>query len=349
MGKFNAALKLVVVRAAMVAAMIAGLLPYADAQETTTLVVYSAVEPDEAKPWREAFERDNPSIKLELIRSSSGSMEARILAEKDNPRHDVIWRLANTSFMEFTKLGLLEAYTPKGIERIDPRFREKGNVTHWVGHSAYTSALCFNTVEAAKHNIRKPEKYEDLLSPAYANNIASPNPSASGTGFINIMAWIKIWGEDRTFTYMDALHNNIKFYLDSGSSPCQKAASGEVIAALSWDVRSVDLKTKGAPIEVIFFQEGLGWDLQGSAIRKGTPKLEAAKKFMDWVISDSAMRLYAQNYHVLAIQSFEKPNPNYPPNFSKLVSNYDFEFNSENRQRILKKWLDRYGNKLEKK
>ncbi len=320
--------------------------PVAVAEETT-LVVYSAVEPDEAKPWRDAFERENPDIKLELIRSSSGSMEARILAEKDNPRHDVIWRLANTSLIDFARLGLLEAYTPKGIERIDPRFREKGPETHWVGHSAYTSALCFNTIEAAKYHIPKPEKYEDLLNPAFVDQISAPNPSASGTGFINIMAWDKLWGEDKAFEFMDSLNKNVKFYLDSGSAPCQKAASGEVVAALSWDMRAVDLKTKGAPIDVIFFKEGFGWDLQGSAIRKGTTKLDAAKRFMDWVISDSAMQLYSQKYHVLAIPSFERDSPDYPKQFSKMTVDYDFEYNAENRQRILKKWLDRYGNKVE--
>lgn len=319
----------------------------APAEAQTTLIVYSAVEPDEAKPWRDAFEHDNPDIKLELIRSSSGSMEARILAEKDNPRHDVVWRLANTSLIDFTRLGLLETYSPKGIDRIDPRFREKGAETHWVGHSAYTSAICFNTVEAAKYGIPKPQKYEDLLSPAFAKRLAAPNPSASGTGFINVMAWIKLWGEDKAFTYMDALDRNMKFYLDSGSSPCQKAATGEVVAALSWDVRAVDLKAKGAPIEIIFPEEGLGWDLQGSAIRKGTQKLDAAKRFMDWVIGDSAMQLYAQSYHVLAVPGFQKRNPDYPENLGQLLSNYDFEYNADNRQRILKKWLERYGSKVE--
>jgi iron(III) transport system substrate-binding protein len=329
---------------------IIALAPYpAAAADQTTLVVYSAVEPDEAKPWRDAFERDNPDIKLELIRSSSGSMEARILAEKDNPRHDVIWRLANTSLIDFARLGLLEAYSPKGIERIDPRFREKGAVTHWVGHSAYASAFCFNRIEAAKYNIPKPEKYEDLLKPAFVDRLAAPNPSASGTGFINVMAWIKLWGEDRAFEFMDSLNKNVKFYLDSGSSPCQKAASGEVVAALSWDVRAVDLKTKGAPIDVIFFNEGLGWDLQGSAIRKGTSKLDAAKRFMDWVISDSAMKLYSQSYHVLAVPSFERQTADYPKKYSGMMVNYDFEYNAENRQRILKKWLDRYGSKVETK
>jgi iron(III) transport system substrate-binding protein len=325
--------------------------PVAFAQNPVTLVVYSAVEPDEAKPWREAFERDNPNIKLELIRSSSGTAEARILAEKDNPRHDVIWRIANTSLIEFTRQGLLEPYTPKGIERIDPRFREKAvdGKVHWVGHSGYTSAFCFNTIEAKKLNIPKPSRYADLTAPEFRDRLAAPNPSASGTGFINAMHWIKLWGEDKAFAYMDALHQNIKFYMDSGSAPCQKAATGEVVGALSWDIRAVDLKTKGAPIDVIFFEEGLGWDLQGSAIRKGTSKLEAAKTFMDWVISDSAMKLYGQHYQVIGIAGFAKPHKDYGDNFTRLLSDYDFVYNTDNRQRILKKWADRYSGKLEKK
>jgi iron(III) transport system substrate-binding protein len=273
------------------------------------------------------------------------------LAEKDNPRFDVIWRIANTSLIEFAREGLLEPYEPKGLDRIDPRFRDKNKSgkTYWVGHSGYTAAFCFNTVEAAKRHIPKPRTYADLTAPVWIDNLAAPNPNASGTGFINAMAWIKLWGEDKAFDYMDALHKNMKFYLDSGSAPCQKAATGEVAGALSWDMRAVDLKTEGAPIDVIFFKEGIGWDLQGSAIRKGTPKMEAAKQFMDWVISDSAMRLYSQKYHVLGVPGLEKPSSIYPQNFSHLLVDYDFEYNSDNRQRILKKWTERYGTKIEKK
>src|SRR5437868_15028098 len=78
-----------------------------------TLNVYSAMEPDEVKGWTARFTADNPDINLNVIRGSTGIMTARILAEKDNPQADVIWRIANLSLIKFGEMGMLEAYTPK--------------------------------------------------------------------------------------------------------------------------------------------------------------------------------------------------------------------------------------------
>lgn len=284
------------------------------ASADTELFVYSAMEPDEVSAWREAFEKDNPDIKLEIVRSSTGTTTSRILAEKDNPRHDVIWRLANTSLIVLADQGLIEPYTPKGVDELDPRFVDKvNNPAHWVGNMGYMAAICFNTVEAEKLGLKEPKSWKDLIDPAYKGYLAAPNPSASGTGFINMATWIKLWGEDQAFEFMDSLDKNIKFYLDSGSSPCTKAASGEVPIALSWGRKAATLITKGAPLKFLIMKEGMGWDLEGSAIRKGTPKLEAAKRFLDWTVSKNAMDLYAQQYSLVGMKSARRPVENFPP------------------------------------
>ena len=38
-------------------------------------------------------------------------------------------------------------------------------------------------------------------------------------------------------------------------------------------------------LDVIFAKEGIGWEIEASAIMAGTDKLEAAQKFMDWTIT----------------------------------------------------------------
>ena len=60
---------------------------------------------------------------------------------------------------------------------------------------------------------------------------------------------------------------------------------------------------EGKPIDLVFPKEGLGWELEASGIYKGTKKMDAAKKLMDWSISDAAMALYAKNFAVVAVPS----------------------------------------------
>ena len=47
-------------------------------------------------------------------------------------------------------------------------------------------------------------------------------------------------------------------------------------------------------------EEGIGWDMEASAIIAGTPNREAAEKLLDWAVSDEAMAIYAENYAILA-------------------------------------------------
>lgn len=317
------------------------------------LIMYSAVDPDEVKVYKGAFEKAHPDIKLSILRWSTGTTTARILAEKANPRHDVVFRIANTSLIVFGKEGLLYPYKPKGLAKIDPKFRDKANDPPiWTGSNGYMAAICYNVPESKKYGLPRPKSWKDLTKPIYKGHLVAPNPKASGTGFINLTTFVHLYGEKGGFEFMDKLHQNIKFYMNSGSAPCKKAAAGEVPIAMSWGYRAAKLINQGAPIEFLTMKEGMGWDLEGSAIMKAAEKrghLKDAKTFMDWTITEAAMKVHNKNFAIIAMPKIAKSVKNLPPNPMKVVVNYDFVWNAENRNRLIKKWLSRYEGKVQKK
>ena len=136
------------------------------------------------------------------------------------------------------------------------------------------ATVCFNTVEAQKKGIPKPETWKDLTKPVYKGQVVMPNPASSGTGFFDVNAWLTLWGDDNGkgggWKYMDALHENIAQYTHSGSKPCTLAATGEYVVGISFEYRANTNKAKGAPIDLVFPKEGLGWDLEAFAIHKAT-------------------------------------------------------------------------------
>jgi iron(III) transport system substrate-binding protein len=144
---------------------------------------------------------------------------------------------------------------------------------------------------------------------------------------------------------MDALHENIAQYTHSGSKPCNMAAAGEYVIGISFEYRANREKARGAPIELVFPKEGLGWDLEAIAIAKGTKNMDAAKKLIDWAVTDEAMGLYAANFAIVAVPSLSKPLPNVPADYaSRLVKN-DFAWAAANRDKILAEWSKRYESK----
>ncbi|WP_027859465.1 putative 2-aminoethylphosphonate ABC transporter substrate-binding protein [Marinobacterium jannaschii] len=321
----------------------------ANAQAATELTVYTAVEAEDLKRYAKEFNKQYPDIKIKWVRDSTGIVTAKLLAEKANPQADVVWGLAATSLLVLKGEDLLQPYAPEGLDKLSAKFRDSDAVPSWVGMDAWIASICFNTVEAKKHNLSKPASWQDLTKPEYKGHIIMPNPNSSGTGFLDVSSWLQIYGEDKGWSFMDGLHNNIARYTHSGSKPCKLAASGETAIGVSFAFRGAKLKTKGAPLDLVFPSEGLGWDMEAAAIIKGTDKLDAAQKLMDFVASKPANTLYNKGYAVVAMPGIAKPVKHFPENPEALMIDNNFEWAAQNRMAILKEWQNRYDSKSDPK
>ena len=272
-----------------------------------------------------------------------------MLAEKDNPQADVVWGLAATSLMLLKNDGILDVYKPNGYDKISPKFKDLYKEPVWVGMDAWMAAICFNTVEAEKLGLPKPASWQDLTNPVYKDHIIMPNPNSSGTGFLDVSSWLQMFGEDKGWDYMDALHSNVSRYTHSGSKPCKLAASGEIPIGISFAFRAAKSKKQGAPLDIVFPTEGLGWDMEATSIIKGTKKLEAARKLVDWTISKKANEMYSEGYAVVAMPGIAKPIDYFPEDAESLMIDNDFEWSAKNRDAILTQWQTRYDSKSEPK
>ncbi len=332
-----------VLGALMIAA--AGLAGVATAK-AEDVVVYTALEDDQLAAYKEAFESANPDITINWVRDSTGVITSRLLAEKDNPQADVIWGLAATSLLVLDGEGMLEGYSPVGVEALKPSFVDQVNSPpRWVGMDAWISAICYNTAEGALRNIPAPTGWADLLKPIYKGHITMPNPGSSGTGFLIVSAILQQMGEDEGWAYLDALHENISVYLHSGSKPCVAAAQGEYVIGLSFEYRAAKEKSKGAPIDIIVPVEGAGWDMEASAIIAGTDMLDAAQRVLDYSVTIAANELYNKSYAVVAMPGVSNVIENYPDGAEELMIENDFAWAAANRERILAEWQTRYGSK----
>jgi len=315
------------------------------AAQKTQLTVYTALETDQLKAYQEGFAKANPDIEITWVRDSTGVITAKLLAEKSNPKADVIMGVAATSMGVFDAEGMLQPYAPQGLARIAPEFRDSKNPPAWVGMDVWGATICFNTVEAAKRNIPKPETWKDLTKPVYKGQVVMPHPASSGTGFFDVTAWLQIYGEAEGWKFMDGLHENIAQYMHSGSRPCAAAAGGEYVVGISFEYRANREKAQGKPIDLVFPTEGLGWDLEAVGIHKGTKNMAAAQKLLDWAISDAAMALYAKNFAIVAVKSLSQPLPNVPADYASRLAKNDFLWAAKNRDKILAEWSKRYESK----
>lgn len=167
-----------------------------------------------------------------------------------------------------------------------------------------------------------------------------PNPGISGTAYTSIAAILQRLGEEKGWDYLEKLNDNMAYYAERGAEPPQKAALGELLVGISPDgIVSKD----EYPFEVIYPKDGTPWWHSPVAIIKGTDNLEAAQKFVDWVLSEEGQEILAQESPRPAV----RPGVKVPDDVEKLENlnlvDYDFGLAAKERDRIVELWNQKFG------
>lgn len=313
------------------------------------LTIYTPLEEDQVPRYLSGFKAQYPDIKLNIIRDSTGVITSKLLAEKDNPKADVVWGCAASNLLVLDDEGLLEAYSPNGIERLAAEFRDSANPPKWAGIDAFMTSFTVNKDQLAKKKLKTPITYEDIIKPEFKDSIIMPNPASSGTGFLTVSGILQIMGEEKGWAYLDKLHSNIKYYTHSGSKPAVLAGKGDCIIGISFDYRGIIQKLKGDPVDVIFPKEGSGWDVEANALIKKRSIKPEAKLFLDWAISDMVMKEYNKSFAILSVSGVSNIPEGYPNEPMKQLAKNDLKWAAKNRSAILDKWINRYDSKSEPK
>ena len=99
----------------------------------------------------------------------------------------------------------------------------------------------------------------------------------------------------------------------------------------------------------MFPSEGLGWEVEATAIVKGTKNLEAARKLADFSASRRGQQAVQGQLRRAGHPVDRHVNPNLPADLTKRMIKNDFTWAATNRDRIIAEWTKRYDGKSEPK
>ena len=304
------------------------------------ITVYTALEEDDVRVYLAEFAKAKPNIKVNLLRLSTGDLIARIVAEKANPRHDVIWGTALTQMVDPRVLEMAEPYRPAGIDAVKTQFKDPQN--RWFATTGYFAGFCVNTEILKKNNLPMPTSWQDLLNPVYKGQIVMPNAASSGTGYLQIVSLLQMKGEEKGWQYLKDLDKNIAQYIKSGSRPCKMAAAGEYAIGLSFAFSGVKQIMEGYPIKLVIPSEGAGYEVEVSMLMKSSKNKEDSKQFLDWLLTLDAAKLYGERAEMSSVPG-AKPTEavlkaGLPPDVSVVLYKMDFDASAKNKDRILAEW-----------
>jgi putative spermidine/putrescine transport system substrate-binding protein len=94
-------------------------------------------------------------------------------------------------------------------------------------------------------------------------------------------------GVDRAFKKLDTIKKEVIWW-EAGAQPPQILADGQAVIVSAWNGRIFNaVKSDGKPFKIVWDRQGLDWDWW--AIPKGTPRLDAAYKFVSFASQPAAM------------------------------------------------------------
>jgi iron(III) transport system substrate-binding protein len=316
----------------LVLSFLAVMLSVSSAFCQTTLTVYSTLERDLIPIYTKVFKQEFPNVEIKWVRDSTGIITARLIAEKDAPKADLIFGLAVTSMTQLQNAGVVVS-TP--LKSKDGKIEQKP----WIPFSMWANAVTFNKEELEHLGLPVPTTWKDLTDPKYKGHIVMPNPFSSGTGFMQVAAWLKMFGEEEGWKFMDALHDNIKFYTHSGTKPCAMSAQGEIAIGISSGSFADVLQRQGAPVTIVYPSPGIGWDTDVAASVAGSSQQGVAQNIVAFAASKKIAEIVGASSRLTPSGLFLNNETRKQRN---LLIDGQVEFMMANKAVILAKWKQRY-------
>lgn len=317
----------------------------AAAKPTGKLSVYSALNETTNNEFVKAFQAAYPGVTVELLPlAAAGELQTRIRTEKNSPKCDVFVGGSSEFHDPLGKEGLLEAYKAPNFASIDAQFKEASGL--WTGWYIGVFSFLYNTDRFAKEmaGAKKPATWDDLLDPVWKGKIVYPDPIKTGGGYIFIATQIFRFNKDeaKAMDYMKKLHANIGQYAGTSPQAIQLVGQGQFVGAPNWAHDILTAKSQGNPIELIV-PEMTGFEVGAVSIVKGGPNTTAAKAFVDWVLTKEAGELNVKLSNRGSVRSDVPPAPGAPTLDKVKLVQYDRQWATDNKDRILKAWQAAVG------
>jgi iron(III) transport system substrate-binding protein len=299
------------------------------------VVVYTAAQSTIVQAIGPLFEQ-RTGIKARFVEAGTGEILKRARAEAANPLGDVLWALgaegmaANADLLEpYTVAddGKIAAIYKKGLAggRITPN-----NVTPMV--IVYNRKL-LSEAEA-------PKAWRSLADARWKDKIAYAAADKSGSSYTILATLLTVFGDDDTgWKVVEDVMRNAKI-LPSSSRVPKGVADGEYQAGLTYEDAAMRQVKGGAPVGVVYPQDGTSVPPDGNAILKGAKHPRAARAFMDFVVSKEVMDLLAQKFELRSARTDVAPPAGFPALDAIKVVAYDMEWAGKAYPTLIKRWQD---------
>jgi len=291
-----------------------------------------------AERFGRAFTAAYPGIAVEVIRTTGQVAFQRLMLDiKNRTPHCDVFSATDISHMPVLKERReLTAFTPDNASALRPQFAAQSDAGWYYVTNAGRWVLIRNSdmvsAEAA------PKAWTDLLDPRWKGQLSVAHPAFSGGAGVWVLAMRKLYG----WQFFEALAQNQPRVGRSTQDTVTLLAGGECLVGPTWAPGAYRDVDKGNPIAITQPRDGVVVMVFPSAIPAGAPHPNAARLFMEWLLSRDCSKVIAADGSE-AIRSDVAPRPDEPPLESQTVIALTVDEIRKGVPEVIEQWRDTFG------
>ena len=240
------------------------------------LVVYTSNESTLNDLVFGAFTKET-GIVVEPVSAGSGVVMRRLQAEKARPLADIVWGVSRSLLQ--TNKALFQPYASKNKDATPAEYRDPDDL--WIGNNLHLLVILQNTKAVPEG--QGPKGWADLLDSKWKGKIAFTDPANSGSAYATVTMLVDLWGGGAAgWKKVAQLFRNMKV-LNRSSLVFQGVGNGEYPLGISLEYAGPMWAAGGAPVKVIYPDDGTTASMEGVAVVKDDPNPESARAFVDYI------------------------------------------------------------------
>jgi iron(III) transport system substrate-binding protein len=312
---------------------------YEAAKKEGELTWYTAHSDDvTAQALGREFEKIYPGVKVNVVRTTAQVAFQRVTQEvrAGAMQVDVLSSTDLGHYVSLKEKNLLEIYVPENAAKAIDVYKNSDPDGLFYVTAAGLIGISYNTTKLKEAEV--PKTWPELLDPKWKDKISTGHPGFSGYVGTWVVTMRKLYGWD----FFEKLAKNNPQVGRSINDTVTMLNAGERIVAAGPVGTTMDSAKKGNPLAMVYPSDGSVLIIAPSGIMKGVKHPNAAKLFMEYLLSPPASQVWVEHYGE-SIRPEVNPLPGVKSAKDVKVVNPSVEEVSKGIPEVIKAWRDTFG------
>jgi len=303
------------------------------AEVSGKIILYTSVPQPIADKIQAGFQSKYPSITLDVFRSGTSSVVAKLMTEKEagSILADLVWVAEPSTYEDFKDQNMLYKFTPEEAKGLSADMKDPEG--YYYAGRLINMIIAYNTLLVKN----PPRSWKDILNSKY--KLGFPTPLRSGAAIAAVETLVDRFG----WNYFEKFKALGGKQVKSNSTVRDMIVTGELSVGVTLDYMIRPLIKKGSPINYVWPEEGAVFIPSPIAILNSSKNKKAAEVFVNYILSKEGQETLVKMGSFIPVRKDVAP-PEGAPALDKIEKlPTDWRKVKEDRQSLKDKWMKIFG------